>query len=70
MLRLTHAWAGTCLSLLLAVLGLSGALLVFKNDYLRAVVPTASATISLDAAAFAEAMVKIDADHATSDLSP
>lgn len=63
MLRLTHAWAGTCLSLLLAVLGLSGALLVFKNDYLRAVVPTASATISLDAAAFAEAMVKIDADH-------
>lgn len=36
MLRTAHAWAGVVLSLVLAVLGLSGALLVFKKDYLRA----------------------------------
>ena len=67
-LRLIHAWAGTFLSLLLAVLGLSGALLVFKNDYVRASVPNASATISLDATSFAKAMTKIDAEHMSRDI--
>ncbi len=41
MLRTAHAWAGAVLSLLLAVLGLSGALLVFEKDYLRLVMPEA-----------------------------
>jgi uncharacterized iron-regulated membrane protein len=67
-LRLTHAWAGTFLSLLLAVLGLSGALLVFKNDYVRASVPTASTTIGLDATSFAKAVAKIEADHTSQDI--
>jgi uncharacterized iron-regulated membrane protein len=65
LLRLTHAWAGTILSLLLAILGLSGALLVFKNDYLRASVPAASARINLDASAFAKAVSQIEVDSAS-----
>jgi uncharacterized iron-regulated membrane protein len=68
MLRLIHAWAGTFLSLLLAVLGLSGALLVFKNDYVRASVPTASASIKLDTVAFAKAIAKIDAEHGSRNI--
>lgn len=46
-LRTAHAWAGAVLSLLIAVLGLSGSLLVFKKDYLRAVFPEARAPVSL-----------------------
>ena len=34
-IRLIHAWAGAILSLILAVLGLSGALLVFEDDWVR-----------------------------------
>lgn len=34
--RMVHAWSGAILALLLAVLGLSGTLLVFKDDWLRA----------------------------------
>ena len=46
-LRTAHAWAGAVLSLLIAVLGLSGSLLVFKKDYLRAVFPEARESVSL-----------------------
>lgn len=40
-IRTIHAWSGATLSLLLAVLGLSGTLLVFRDDWLRAVFPSA-----------------------------
>jgi uncharacterized iron-regulated membrane protein len=40
-----HAWSGAVLALLLVVLGLSGTLLVFKDDYLRASFPEARAGI-------------------------
>ena len=33
-LRTIHAWAGAILSLLLIVLGLTGSLLVFENDWI------------------------------------
>lgn len=44
--RTVHAWLGTVLSLLLVVLGTSGAPLVFKDDYLRANVTEARASIA------------------------
>lgn len=44
-MRTVHAWSGAVLALLLVVLGLSGTLLVFKNDYLRASFPEARAGI-------------------------
>jgi uncharacterized iron-regulated membrane protein len=44
-LRLLHAWAGAVLALILVVLGLSGSLLVLKDDWLRATVPAARATV-------------------------
>ncbi len=40
-LRAVHAWAGALLALLLIVLGLSGSLLVLKDDWLRATLPAA-----------------------------
>jgi uncharacterized iron-regulated membrane protein len=59
-LRLAHAWAGLALCLLLAVLGLSGALLVFKADFLRATLPGASAPFSTDAARLGAALETIE----------
>lgn len=45
--RTVRAWLGTVLSLLLVVLGTSGAPLVFKDDYLRASVTEARASIAI-----------------------
>ena len=45
-----HAWAGAVLSGLLAILGLSGALLVFEDDYLRASFAPARIAVSADPA--------------------
>ncbi len=39
--RRVHGWAGAALSVVLIVLALSGSLLVFKDDYIRAVVQEA-----------------------------
>jgi uncharacterized iron-regulated membrane protein len=55
LLRTAHAWAGLALSLILVVLGLSGAALVFKDDFVRATVPEARAAVVLDAAAMGAA---------------
>jgi uncharacterized iron-regulated membrane protein len=41
LVRLAHRWAGGLIGLLLFVLGLTGTVLVFKDDWLRAVVPHA-----------------------------
>lgn len=38
-IRKLHAWSGLCLSLVLAILSLSGVLLIFKDDYLAARFP-------------------------------
>src|SRR3954469_22868230 len=38
-LRSVHAWAGIVVALLVAVIALSGAALVFKDDYLQASLP-------------------------------
>lgn len=44
-LRTVHAWAGAILSLLLLVLGLTGTLLVFEDDWVRLTVPEARAGV-------------------------
>jgi uncharacterized iron-regulated membrane protein len=43
LLRLLHAWVGAGLALILIVIGLTGALLVFKGDFVRLTVPEARA---------------------------
>jgi uncharacterized iron-regulated membrane protein len=50
LLRSVHAWAGLALALLVAVMALSGTLLVFKADYLRAVFPAANHAVATDSA--------------------
>lgn len=47
-IRLIHAWAGAILSLILAVLGLSGALLVFEDDWVRLTAGRDPAALSAD----------------------
>ena len=42
LVRLAHRWTGGLIGLLLFVLGLTGTVLVFKDDWLRAVVPHAT----------------------------
>ena len=42
LVRLAHRWTGGLIGLLLFVLGLTGTVLVFKDDWLRAVVPHAA----------------------------
>ncbi|WP_374515373.1 PepSY-associated TM helix domain-containing protein [Brevundimonas sp.] len=49
-IRLIHAWAGAILSLILAVLGLSGTLLVFEDDWVRLTAGRDPAALSADAA--------------------
>ncbi len=49
-IRTIHAWSGAGLSLLLAVMGISGLLLVFKDDYLRASFPQARQVVPADPA--------------------
>jgi uncharacterized iron-regulated membrane protein len=60
-LALIHRWTGAFVGLLLAALGLSGTLLLFKDDWLRATVPHAAQTRVSDAAAIA-AVERIMAD--------
>jgi uncharacterized iron-regulated membrane protein len=52
-IRTIHAWSGAGLSLLLAVMGISGFLLVFKDDYLRASFPQARQVVPVDPATVA-----------------
>lgn len=63
-LRTAHAWAGVVLSLLLAVLGLSGALLVFKKDYLRATFAEARAPVDCAPERMGAALEAIEARFA------
>lgn len=44
-IRLIHAWAGAVVALVLVVLGLTGSLLVLKEDWIRLTVPQARAEV-------------------------
>ena len=61
LLRTLHAWLGATCGLLLAVIGLSGALLVFKDDYLRATLPGADAPVPRDGAALGAMLERLEA---------
>lgn len=58
-LRLLHRWAGGFVGLLLALMGLSGALLVHEDAFLRATVPHAADPQRQDTATLAAAAAKI-----------
>ncbi|ABI76754.1 PepSY-associated TM helix domain protein [Hyphomonas neptunium ATCC 15444] len=68
LLRTAHAWAGAVLSFLIAVLGLSGALLVFRKDYLRLVFPQAREGVSLAPETLGPVIGRIDAEHTSQGL--
>lgn len=63
-IRTVHAWSGAILSLLLIVLGLSGSLLVFEDDWIRLTTPAARVGFSPDAATLGAAAERLEADHA------
>lgn len=44
-LRLLHAWTGAVLAMILVIIGLTGALLVFRADFVRLTVPEARAQV-------------------------
>lgn len=58
-LRLLHRWAGGLIGLLLALLGLSGTLLVHEDAFLRATVPHAADGQRQDTAALAAAVTRV-----------
>ena len=62
-LRTVHAWAGAILSLLLLVLGLTGTLLVFEDDWLRLTVPEARAEVQPTAARLGAVADRLEAGH-------
>ncbi|MDP3803042.1 PepSY domain-containing protein [Brevundimonas sp.] len=62
-IRLIHAWAGAILSLILGVLGLTGALLVFEDDWVRLTVPADPAALSADPARLGAAANAVQARY-------
>jgi uncharacterized iron-regulated membrane protein len=58
-LRLLHRWAGGLIGLLLALLGLSGTLLVHEGAFLRATVPHAADAQRQDTATLAAAATRV-----------
>lgn len=67
-LRTAHAWAGAVLCLLLAVLGLSGSLLVFEDAYLRLTLPQGRAAPSLAPDDLGQALDQIETRFAAEGL--
>lgn len=63
LVRLVHAWAGAVLSLILAVLGLTGALLVFEDDWVRLTAPADPAALSADPATLGAAAQAVQARY-------
>ena len=59
-LRALHAWAGTALAVLAMVFGLTGTLLVFEDDWIRATVPAAREEVELDPARLGAALNRLD----------
>lgn len=62
LIRTLHAWAGAILSLGLVVLGLTGALLVFKTEWIRATVPAARAVADTSPRALGVAVERLERD--------
>ena len=62
-IRTVHAWAGAILSLLLVVLGLTGSLLVFENDWIALKHPEVRAGFAADPAVLGAAAERLEADH-------
>lgn len=62
--RTVHAWAGVALAVLAIVLGLSGALLVFQDDWIRATVPAARQGVDLSPVALGRALERLEATEA------
>jgi uncharacterized iron-regulated membrane protein len=60
LIRTLHAWAGAILALLLLVLGLSGSLLVLREDWVRLTVPEARASLSPDPATLGAAAEAVE----------
>jgi uncharacterized iron-regulated membrane protein len=68
LLRQVHAWAGVGLCLILAMLGLSGTLLVFKDDWLRMVFAPALTGAHQPALSLGAQLEAIEAAHAADGL--
>lgn len=62
-IRTIHAWAGAVLSLLLIVLGLTGSLLVFENDWIALKHPEARTGFAADPAVLGATAERLEADH-------
>lgn len=62
-LRLLHRWTGGLIGLLLAIMGLTGALLVHEDAFLRATVPHAADVQRQDTATLAAMATKVFAAH-------
>lgn len=59
-IRTLHAWAGTALAVLAVVFGLTGSVLVFEDDWIRATVPAARAEVNLDPARLGAALDRLE----------
>lgn len=64
LLRTLHAWVGAGLSLILLVLGLTGAFLVYKTEFLRLTVPEARAQAPATAQTLGAALEVLERSHA------
>ena len=62
LIRTLHAWTGAILSLGLIVLGLTGALLVFKTEWIRATVPAARAMVDTSPGALGAVLERLEHD--------
>ncbi len=64
-IRTLHAWAGTALAVLAVVFGLTGTLLVFEDDWVRATVPAARVQVDLDSARLGAALDRLEVAEPT-----
>ncbi|MEM9706928.1 MAG: PepSY-associated TM helix domain-containing protein [Pseudomonadota bacterium] len=62
-IRLVHAWSGLVLSFLLTVLSITGSMLIFKDDYLRARFPEANGIGVFEPEAVGKAMETIETQY-------
>jgi len=60
-IRTLHAWAGVALAVLAVVFGLTGSLLVFEDNWIRATVPAARAEVDLDPYRLGAALDRLEA---------
>jgi uncharacterized iron-regulated membrane protein len=63
LIRTLHAWAGAFLSLILVVLGVTGSLLVIKDDWIRLTLPEARAAASATPETLGRALDALEAAH-------